>query len=96
MDERQVKEIYQQLKAYFHSKPEIPNFEEQFSESIEELATLIEQYEEKRATLMESFKNELKGVIDDFHQKRLQSGVEQLQRNSHESEENWKEVEPRM
>lgn len=34
MDERQVKEIYRQLKQYFHNKPEMPKFEEQFTEAI--------------------------------------------------------------
>jgi gas vesicle protein len=91
-----VKEVYQQLKAYFQNKPETPNFEEQFSEAIDELATLIEQFEEKRATLMDTFKGELKAVIDKFNEEKMLKGVEQLHQNTQENEENWRECEPRM
>jgi gas vesicle protein len=91
-----VKEIYQRLKAYFQNKPQSPNFEEQFSEAIDELAGLIEQFEEKRTALMDTFKGELKAVIEKFSEEKMRSGVEQLQHNNQENEENWRECEPRM
>lgn len=96
MEERKVREIYQQLKGYFQNKPETPNFEEQFSEAIDELATLIEQFEEKRAALMDTFKTELKTAIDKFNDEKMLKGMEQLHQNNLENEENWKESEPRM
>lgn len=96
MEERKVKEVYQQLKAYFQNKPETPNFHEHFEQAINELAEVIEKFEDNRNSLMETFKIELKGAIDKFHEERLIRGVEQLQQNNQENEENWKECEPRM
>jgi gas vesicle protein len=96
MEERKVKDIYNQLKEYFQNKPETPNFEEQFSEAIDEMATLIEQFEEKRAALMDTFKGELKNAIDKFNEEKIVKGLEQLHLNNQENEENWRDCEPRM
>ena len=91
-----MKEIYQQLKNYYQNKPETPDFETQFSAAIDELGNLISDFEDKRAVLMENFKNELRGVIDKFSEERFAQGMEKLIQGNQENEENWKECEPRM
>lgn len=96
MTEKRALDIYKSLKDYFQNKPQQPNFEAEFSQAIDELAITIEQFEQKRAALMDTFKEELKAAIDKFTEEKMVRGVEQLQLLQHESEENWRECEPRM